>query len=445
MPAGPTPLNVRQVPLERLHAAPWNANVVPARTLVKIRRSIVDFGIVENLVARPAPEHGDGHLEVLSGNHRLEIYGELELAKAPVHVVELDDIHARLLAETLNNTRGDHDPEKYADLLRTVLEQMSVQQVVGYLPETEHSIDKIIGEQIRADANFATMPRPGKTKSKVGEVYELGPHRIMCGDSCNPEHVDLLLDGEEPILLLTDPPYGVNLDMSWRRGAQRRKGGQTRTKAPAKYAKSTGIMNDHRVDWSEAFALVPSLKVAYVWHASSVGHRVAAGLESIGFSIVQQIFWDKGGFVLGRGQYQFKHEAALYAAVVGAEVPWYGTRSVPALYARKKGSGAPWLGGHDQTTVWEAPSPKLRRTNAAAEDQGVDHPTQKPVEVYTRPIKNHLELGEAFYDAFAGSGTAVIAAEITGRRCYTMELDPKFVDLVRQRYADYTGRDELSP
>ena len=451
MPAGPSPLNVRQIALERLHPAPWNANVVPARTLAKVRRSIADFGIVENLVARPLPNPcpicgGAYHLEVVSGNHRLELYAEMELKRAPVHELELDDAHARLLAQTLNRTRGDDDPEKYAELVRSAVAELGITVVTSYLTETEHSIDRLLGNAERVEANFSTMPKPGRPRSKLGEVYTLGEHRLMCGDATNPEHVAKLLDGAEPILLLADPPYGVDLDMNWRRGAERRKGGQIKTATPRGYSRTAGIQNDHRVDWSEAYALVPSLTVAYVWHADRVGHHVAAGLESIGFAIVQLIVWDKGGFPLSRSHYQWRHETAWYAAVGGREVPWYAPSKVPAFYARKRGTGVPWLGGADQTTIWEAPSPKLRAgSSSAAEDLGVNHPTQKPVEVYTRPIKNHLQIGEPYYDPFAGSGTTVIAGEITGRRCLTMELDPRFVDVIRQRFADFTGQPDLAP
>lgn len=447
----PALLNVRSVPLERLHTAPWNANVVPAATLAKVRRSIDDFGIVENLVARPLPNPcpqcgGTDHLEVISGNHRLELYGELGMRRAPVHVVELDDAHARLLAQTLNRTRGADDPDKYRMLIEDMLTEITKADITALLPETEHTLDKLLGEQMRADANFATMPKPGKAKSQRGEVYHLGQHRLMCGDALSTDDVATLLGDDEPILLLADPPYGVQLDMDWRRGENRTRGHKIRTKAPATYRRAAGIMNDHRVDWSEAYALVPSIVVAYVWHASSVGFKVAAGLEAIGLQIAQLIIWDKGSFPLGRSHYQWQHEAAWYAACSdGREVPWYAPRHVPAFYARKKGSGLPWLGGHDQTTIWQAPSPKLRTKDLSPEDSGVDHPTQKPVEIYTRPIKNHLEPGECYYDPFAGSGTTVIAGELTGRTCLTMELDPAFVDVIRQRYADYTDNQEYAP
>lgn len=452
MPSTPAPLSVRQVPLERLHTAPWNANVVKADTLAKVRRSMVDFGIVENLVARPLPNPcrlcgGTDHLEVISGNHRLEILAELGAVRASCHVVELDDARARILAQTLNRTRGTDDPERYAELLRVALAEVGMDGVTAYLPETERSIDKILKDALRVDANFATMPRGGKPKSKRGELYELGPHRLLCGDSTSADDVAKLLDDATPLLMLADPPYGVNLDMDWRRGGgNRHAGGKIQTKTPARYSKAAGIMNDHRVDWSPAYALVPSIVVAYVWHASSVGHIVGAGLESVGLHIVQQIIWDKGAFPLSRGHYQWQHETAWFAArFETANVPWYGPRHVPAFYARKRGAAVPWLGGADQTTIWLAQSPKLHGGGPDPADEGVDHPTQKPVEIYTRPIKNHLRPGEIVYEPFGGSGTTIIAAELTDRVAYAMELDPRFCDVIRQRYADFTGDPTLAP
>ena len=137
----PAPLKVKQIPVEELHNAPWNANRVPEDVLAKVRRSIADFGVVENLVARARP---DGGYEVISGNHRLGIYREMGVTKAPVHVVDVDDAHARILAQTLNRTRGQDDAEAYAALLTDVLAEMDMEQVLAYLPESERTITQAL-------------------------------------------------------------------------------------------------------------------------------------------------------------------------------------------------------------------------------------------------------------------------------------------------------------
>lgn len=293
-------------------------------------------------------------------------------------------------------------------------------------------------------------PPPRKPRSKRGQLYELGPHRLLCGDATSVDDVATLLAAAEPLLLVTDPPYGVELDRSW--GFDTRTG---KTRDPRRTAsgsehympRTTTILGDTRADWSEAYELVPSLRVAYVWHAGVHAAAVQAGLERLGFEIAQQIIWDKGSFALSRSHYQWQHEAALYAFRVPAQVPWYGPRHVPAWYARRKGAAAPWLGARDQSTVWVAPSPKMAvgARERAAENDPADHPTQKPAELYIRPIRNHLRAGEALYDPFGGSGTAVIAAEATGRVAYVMELDPHFCDVIRRRYADYTGEARWAP
>jgi DNA modification methylase len=182
----------------------------------------------------------------------------------------------------------------------------------------------------------------------------------------------------------------------------------------------TSIRGDERCDWSEAYRLVPSLTVAYVWMASVRACEVEAGLERIGFRVRQQLIWDKCGFVLSRGHYHWAHEPCLYATRIGAGVPWYGPRN--------------------QSTVWQAASPKMASSGSAASgaDGKVDHPTQKPVGLFTRPIENHLRPGEAVYDPFAGSGTSIIAAELTGRVCYAVEIDPRCCDLIRERWQAFS-------
>jgi DNA modification methylase len=447
--ATPAPLEVVELPLEHLHPAPWNANRVPARTLARIRRSIEQFGVVENLVVRPDGDPGEH--EVISGNHRLELYADLGLTTAPCHVLELDDTQARLLAQTLNRTRGTDDPEAYAQLLRDILDELGPADITALLPETESSIARLIGDAAQ-DADLAPLPPPGPPRSRPGELYELGPHRLLCGDATDQATVDELLAGAEPILLVTDPPYGIDLDKHWhdREDArpERRDPRNKRYYTEGRTAKhqTLGMPGDHRSDWSAAFALVPSLQVAYVWHAGQHCDEVGAGLRATGWEIAQQIIWDKGLFALGRNRYHWQHEGCYYAFRIGAEVPWYAPKHVPAFYARKRGSSAPWLGDPAQSTVWQAASPKMPAAHADGdEDETYDHPTQKPVELYARPIRNHLEPGAAIYDPFVGSGTAIIAAELTGRRCYALEIDPAFCDITRQRYATYARRPDLAP
>jgi DNA modification methylase len=402
-------MQAQQIPLERLVEAPWNANRVTAATLQKIRRSIERFGVVENLVARPHPSE-QGCFEVLSGNHRLRVVGELGHVSVPVVVLELDDAQARLLAQTLNRTRGSDDPEAYAQLLEEVLREFTAFEVSEFLPESESAIEQVLRE-LGGGETEERVPAAGRVpRSKPGELYELGPHRLVCGDATNPEHVALLMGGERAVLLATDPPYGVRLDHGWRDGVRQGPGS----------ARAGELLNDDRADWRDAYLLTEA-PVAYVWHAALHAHVVREGLVAAGFVPRAQIVWVKPIHALSRGHYHPQHESA-----------WYAVR---------KGGSANWLGGRkQQTTVWEAPSPIMPFGKTGTEDACTEHPTQKPLLLFERPIQNHTRPGEIVYDPFLGSGSCLIAAEQTGRRCYGLELDPRWCDLARDRYQALTSR-----
>jgi len=253
---------------------------------------------------------------------------------------------------------------------------------------------------------------------------------VLCGDATHPENVKRLLGGSQPRLLATDPPYGVSYDSSWRDGADpfvrvssqpdREDGTAAPVRRHGRTAghRNTSISGDTRVDWSDAFALVPSLEVGYVWHAGVHAAEVAAGLIRIGFEIVAQVIWDKGLFAMGRSWYHWAHE--------------------PCWVVRRKGTSVPFLGERDQATVWRAPSPKM--STASGRETDFDHPTQKPALLFERPIANHLRRGEIVYDPFLGSGTTLIAADRLERRCYGFELDPRYCDLILARWEQFTGQ-----
>jgi len=284
----------------------------------------------------------------------------------------------------------------------------------------------------------ATPPLPENPVSRVGDLWVCGKHRVLCGDATRSEDVARLLGERKPILMVTDPPYGIELDSEWRdRAGLNSAPGQPRTaalKAAAKrqpmypaeasYMKhrteghtETTISGDTRADWSEAFELVPSLQVAYVWHASKFTREVLDGLLRIGFEHHQQIIWDKGRTVLTRTLYWFQHE--------------------PCWFVRKK--NAPWFGkAGENSTIWASPSPKF--IMGGSDEDKFDHPTQKPVELMRRPILNHLKRGELLYDPFLGSGTTLAAAELTERVCYGLELDPKYIDVAVRRWESLSDK-----
>jgi DNA modification methylase len=396
---------ITHIPLAQLEPAPWNPNRIPDAVLAKLCRAIDDFGIVENLVVRLHPRTR-GSYEVISGNQRLTLYRRLQLGSAPCHIVELDDARARLLAQTLNRTRGTDEPQAYARLLDEVLSELSLEEVVGCLPESEHSIDRLLAQHGLgggdAEPPGGLRASPSEPESKPGELYELGPHRLLCGDATNPEHVQELMKGEHAALMATDPPYGISLDHTWRDGVRQ----------PAGSARTGRVTNDDRCDWREAYRLTEA-PVAYVWHSALYTREAWESLEAAGYEIRGQIMWVKDIHSLSRAHYHWRHECA-----------WYAIRT---------GKSGSWRGGRDQTTVWEAPSP-IMSFGRGGDDGATAHPTQKPLLLFERPIRNHTERGDVVYESFAGSGTQLIAAEKLGRRCFALELDPAYCDLIRSRY-----------
>jgi DNA modification methylase len=233
--------------------------------------------------------------------------------------------------------------------------------------------------------------------SRTGDLWILGQHRLLCGDSTSAADVAKVLGSVKPHLMVTDPPYGVAYDPAWRAEA----GVNKNTHKLGKVA------NDTRADWREAWALFPG-SVAYVWHAGRYASTVQEFLTAVGFDVRSQIIWAKDRFALSRGHYHWQHE--------------------PCWYAVKGTAG--WTGDRKQSTLWQIP---------AREGQGFEHGTQKPVECMKRPIENNSSPGQAVYEPFSGSGTTIIAAEITGRTCHAVELMPQYVDVEVQRWQAFTG------
>lgn len=254
------------------------------------------------------------------------------------------------------------------------------------------------------DENAAV--EPGPTDIVRGELFELSPHRLLCGDATSACDVTKLLDGARPVLMATDPPYGVNYDPAWRHRV-----------SPNQRTAVGRVMNDDRADWTDAWKLFTGA-VAYVWHAALKAAAVAADLEAAGFKLRSQIIWNKQHFALSRGDYHWGHEPA-----------WYAVR----------GTGR-WRGDRRQTTVWDVPNLNPMGGTRDKDNAVTGHGTQKPVRLFEIPMLNHTGVGDAVYDPFLGSGTALIAAEKLGRVCLAIDLDPQYVQAAVTRWEQFTGQ-----
>jgi DNA modification methylase len=339
---------------------------------------------------------------ILAGHTRLEAARQLGWTEVPVHIARgLTPAQAK--AYRLMDNRSAQNATWDEALLGLELDDLQLDGFdLGLTGFDDDELDRLLrGETNGAREDEDDVPEvPAVPTSRPGDLWQLGPHSLLCGDATNANDVTRLLDGVKPHLMVTDPPYGLAYDPSWR------------NKAGAAQTRRTGkVMNDHRADWREAWALFPG-EAAYVWHGALHAATVAESLEACGFVIRSQIIWCKERLVLSRGDYHWQHE--------------------PLAYAVRKGGKGHWNGDRKQTTVWSISS--------RDQDATTVHGTQKPTEAMRRPIVNNSAPGQAVYDPFIGSGTTIIAAETTGRVCLGIELDPAYVDVAVMRWQRFTGK-----
>lgn len=333
---------------------------------------------------------------IIAGHGRQIMAQRLGLAKVPVITArgwsEAQKTAYRLADNQIPMMAG-WDEDKLRAEVESLMGTDFDMSLVGF---SDEEIAKLLHHASEADPEV-TPPPPEDPVTRAGDVWRLGPHRIICGDATDPATVEKLLAGDRPKLMVTDPPYGVNYDPTWR----------DRLGVNKNRSKMGVVLNDDRADWREAWALFPG-DVAYVWHGALHAGEVEESLRASGFAIRSQIIWSKDRFALSRGDYHWQHEPC-----------WYAVRGK-----------AGWVGGRSQATVWEIP---------AREDGGHGHGTQKPVECMKRPIVNNSRPGHMVYEPFSGSGTTIIAAEMTARICLAVEIAPAYVDVAVKRWQEFTG------
>ena len=359
----------------------------------QLKKSILAFGYVDPIIVN------NRNNVVIGGHQRLKVLAELGHTTVDVSIVDLDEKDEKALNVALNKISGEWDMPMLQDILLELNTDGFDMESIGFRLEDLEKFDFGGGEAI--DDDFDAEKAVGEIKdpvTKPGDIYELGNHRLLCGDATKPEDVHRLMDGKEAGMVFTDPPY--NVDYTGGTGLKI----QNDKMSDGDFYKFLLAANKNMLE-----AIAPGGAI-YVCHADSEGLNFRNAMIEAGWLFKQCIIWVKNSLVMGRQDYHWQHE--------------------PILYGWKPGKAHRWYGGRKQTTTWEIDRPR----------KNPDHPTMKPIELCARAIKNSSQPGDIIFDPFGGSGSTLIAAEQTGRICHTMELDPVYCDVIVRRWEELTGQ-----
>ncbi len=390
-------MNIQKISIEKLKPAEYN----PRKDLKpedeeyqKIKKSLVEFGYV-------APVIVNADMTVIGGHQRLKVLKELGYTEIECNIVDLDKDKEKALNIALNKITGEWDNAKLEELLAELKDADIDMDMTGFsFDEVDNMLKDITGskeDDFDVDQALDEIEEP---TSKPGDVWILGRHRLMCGNSTQKEDVMHLMNNQEADMLLTDPPYNVDYE--------------------GKTSAALKIENDNMSETEfynfliDAFRnMFESVKYGgsiYVFHADTEGLNFRNAFKAVGFKLAQCLVWVKNTFVMGRQDYQWRHE--------------------PILYGWKEGAGHYFVDNRKQSTVLEFDKPS----------RNAEHPTMKPIDLLVYLIKNSSKENDIILDLFGGSGSTLIAAEQIQRTCYAMELDPKYCDVIVQRWENLTGQ-----
>lgn len=391
-------MEIKELPLKELKPAAYN----PRKKLKKgdkeyekIKQSLLKFGYVDPIIVNE-------DLTVIGGHQRLTVLKDLDYETAKCVIVDLPKEDEKALNIALNKITGQWDEALLADLLLDLQESDFNLDLTGFEPpEIDDILSNVHDKELSEDEFDVEEELKKPTLSRHGDIWQLGKHRVICGDSTKAETYKQLLDDRKANLVVTDPPYNVDVE-------------ETAGK----------ILNDNMSDGDfYQFLLSMFTQVEnhmeddasiYVFHSDTEGLNFRKAFKDAGFYLSGCCIWKKNSLVLGRSPYQWQHE--------------------PCLYGWKKKGKHQWFSDRKQTTIWEYDRPKSSK----------DHPTMKPIQLMAYPIQNSSMRGTIVLDPFLGSGSTLIAADQTGRVCYGIELDEKFVDVIVKRYIEVTGDTEVT-
>lgn len=406
-------MKIEKVSVKKLSDYESNPRHHDGKQIDAIAHSISTFGFLVPVLATP-----DG--KVVAGHGRLAAARKLKLDQVPVLRVDTlseSQIRAFRLVDNRLSEMSSWDEELLAREI-SALQDSEIDidmDALGFSDQwLKGELGDLWGQPDPAQDADDAAPEDGAPLPQVtvpGDIWICGRHRVGCGDSTDAEHIERVLNGAVPNLMVTDPPYGVRYDPAWRNNtnaAGRALGG----------SKEWKVANDDRADWTPVWRLFPG-EIAYVWHGGLHAQVVAQSLKDAGFELRAQIIWCKTHAIMSRGAYHWQHE--------------------PCWYAVRAGGKAAWATDRKQTTVWHIEN-FVGWNKGEGDDETQEHATQKPIECMLRPMLHNSQEGDAVFEPFLGSGSTLIAAERANRVLHASELDPRCVDVAVRRWQNRTGQ-----
>lgn len=388
-------LTIKKMKIADLNPAKYNPRkeLKPGdKEFEKLKNSIEHFGYVELIVVNTA-----NHNTVISGHQRLNVLKYLNVDEIECVTVEMNETEEKALNIAMNKVSGEWNEQLLADLIVDLQSVDFNVDLTGFeAPEVEQLFSKVYNKKIKEDDFDVDGELAKPTIARTGDIWFLGDHRVICGDATLPETYIRLMDGKKANLVLTDPPYNVDVEET----AGKIKNDNMPDDKFYQFLFSAFVNMEQNMEQDASI---------YVFHADTQGLNFRKAFKDAGFYLSGCCIWKKNALVLGRSPYQWQHEPCLFGWKLNGRHQWYSDRK--------------------QTTIWEYGRPKASK----------EHPTMKPIALMAYPIQNSSMSHCIILDPFLGSGSTLMACQQTGRICYGIELDEKFVDVIVKRYISECG------
>lgn len=419
--------DISDVMLSEIHPAAYNPREISEEAISGLKRSLERFGLVDLLVINKR------NMRIISGHQRYKILKEAGVEKVTAIMVDLDEVAEMAMNVTLNS---QEITGSWTEALIPLLEKLRLEDSDNYIALRMKELREQVREFEKENKGAGkTLPddipdAPKELKTQYGDLWILGDHRLLCGDSTKEEEVARLMDGEKADLFATDPPYCVDYT-----GKDRPNGGRDWSDVyrEVDIPDATEFMKQF---YSTGLKFIKPNTALYLWHASKRRREIEDVCNHLNILIHQQIIWVKPCVILTYSFYSWRHEPCLLMWVKGQKPPYRPKdKSIGSVWPLDYIKSGDPTSSEYYTDIWELDWEGKKRGNNIAE-----HPTVKPTEVFAIPMRVHTQPGDICFEPFCGSGSQIIAAERLGRRCFAMELEPFFVDVAVKRWEEFTGK-----